>query len=89
MASPFAWGKQVQAEAKQFVNFVFSKAGQHAMQTGDPHGDSLYWPVEKGITPLPLVPAPSELPIKAVDPYLWGPRENAINSWFTTNVAVG
>jgi iron(III) transport system substrate-binding protein len=81
--------KQVQAEAKQFANFVFSKAGQHAMQTGDPHGDSLYWPVVKGTTPLSLLPAPTVLPIKAVDPYLWGPRENAINSWFTTNVAVG
>ncbi len=36
---------QVQAEAKKFVEFVLSTAGQKVMQTGDPTGDSLYYPV--------------------------------------------
>jgi hypothetical protein len=35
----------VQAGAKQFVGFVLSKQGQHVMQTGDPTGNSLYYPV--------------------------------------------
>jgi len=81
--------KTVQSEAKQFATFVLSKAGQHAMQTGDPVGDSLYWPVVQGVTPVPLVPSASKLPIKELNPYVWGPRENSVNSWFTTNVAVG
>ncbi len=34
----------VQAEAEQFVEFVLSKKGQQVMQSGDPTGDSLYYP---------------------------------------------
>ncbi len=42
---------QVQAEAKQFVEYVLSTAGQKVMQTGDPTGDSLYYPVLTGVNP--------------------------------------
>jgi iron(III) transport system substrate-binding protein len=35
---------------------VLSKQGQHVMQTGDPYGDSLYYPVLKGVNPLPELP---------------------------------
>ena len=44
---------QVQAEAKQFVAFVLSTGGQKVMQSGDPTGDSLYYPVVGGVNPLP------------------------------------
>ncbi|MCU1492729.1 MAG: extracellular solute-binding protein family 1 [Acidimicrobiaceae bacterium] len=81
--------KAVQAEAEQFASFVVSAAGQRAMHAGDPHGDSLYWPIVKGVAPLSRVPSASLLPIKAVDPYQWGPLENTVNRWFTTNVAAG
>ncbi len=39
------------------MQFVLSPAGQHVMQTGDPTGDSLYYPVVAGVKPLPALPA--------------------------------
>lgn len=76
----------VQAEAKKFAAFVLSPAGQRAMQTGDPHGDSLYWPVVSGVAPLPAVPAATSIPLQTVNPYTWGARENALNAWFTAHI---
>jgi iron(III) transport system substrate-binding protein len=75
------------AEAKRFVEYVLSPAGQKVMQTGDPHGDSLYWPVINGVTPLPALPALSSVPAKAINPYVWGARESTINAWFTNNIS--
>ena len=48
---------QVQAEAKQFISFVLSSAGQQVMQSGDPTGDSLYYPVLSGVSPLSALPS--------------------------------
>jgi iron(III) transport system substrate-binding protein len=74
-----------QAEAKQFVQYVLSPAGQQVMQTGDPTGDSLYWPVVPGIQALPALPAfPSNY--QRIDPYFWGPLEGQVNTWFDTNI---
>jgi iron(III) transport system substrate-binding protein len=77
----------VRAEAKKFVQFVLSSAGQKAMQAGDPHGDSLYWPVLQGVKPLPAVPSPSAIPAKRIDPVTWGTRENTVAQWFTSHFA--
>lgn len=77
----------VQAEAKQFAEFVLSPAGQQAMQAGDPQGDSLYWPVVNNVTALPGVPAPETIPAKILDAYTWGAQESTINQWFTANIA--
>jgi iron(III) transport system substrate-binding protein len=77
----------VQAEAKQFVQFVLSAKGQQAMQAGDPHGDSLYWPVINGAASRPEVPSPAAIPTEIVDPYVWGAQENAISQWFTSHIA--
>ncbi|WP_276938827.1 extracellular solute-binding protein [Ferrimicrobium acidiphilum] len=74
------------AEAKKFVQFVLSPAGQKAMQSGDPTGDSLYWPVLSGINPLPAVPSISSIKTQVVNPYKWGPQEGTINTWFTNNI---
>jgi iron(III) transport system substrate-binding protein len=76
----------VQAEAKQFVQFVLSPAGQQAMQAGDPHGDSLYWPVVNGAAQLPAVPSAATIPTKILDPYVWGAQQNAVSQWFTSHV---
>jgi iron(III) transport system substrate-binding protein len=74
-----------QAEAKKFVQFVLSPAGQAVMQTGDPTGDSLYWPVVPGINPLSVLPAfPNSF--QKLDPYFWGPLEGTVNPWFDTNI---
>jgi iron(III) transport system substrate-binding protein len=77
----------VKAEAKKFVQFVLSPQGQQVMKTGDPSGDSLFWPVLNGATPLPALPALSTVPAKPIDPYVWGAKENTINAWFTNNIA--
>jgi iron(III) transport system substrate-binding protein len=77
----------VKAEAEKFVEFVLSPQGQQVMKTGDPSGDSLFWPVLNGATPLPALPALSSVPAKAIDPYVWGAKENTINAWFTNNIS--
>ena len=77
---------QAIAEAEQFAAFVLSAQGQSVMESGDPSGDSLYWPVVDGVQPLSQLPALSSVPARPIDPVLWGSRENAINTWFTDNI---
>jgi len=75
----------VQAEAKKFIDYVLSPAGQAVMQTGDPQGDSLFWPIIPGVNPLAgagTLPASYQ----SIDPYFWGPLEGQVNSWFTKNI---
>ena len=74
-----------QAEAEQFVRFVLSPAGQQAMQSGDPTGDSLYYPVVSGIQPLSGVP-PFPSQYQRIDPNFWGPLEGQVNAWFDSNI---
>jgi iron(III) transport system substrate-binding protein len=76
-----------QAEAKRFEEFVLSPAGQHVMQTGDPTGDSLYYPVIQGVAPLASLPSLAQVRTQKLDPYSWGAREPTINSWFDNNIA--
>jgi iron(III) transport system substrate-binding protein len=76
----------VQQEAEQFIQWVLSPAGQKAMQSGDPTGDSLYYPVVQGTSPLSaLPPLPSNV-TQSIDPYKWGPQEATINTWFDSNI---
>lgn len=74
-----------QAEAKKFVDYVLSPAGQKVMQGGDPTGDSLYYPVVNGVTALSALP-PFPSNYQRIDPYFWGPLENQVNSWFDSNI---
>lgn len=76
-----------QKEAQQFIDYVLSSAGQHQMQTGDPTGDSLFWPVAAGTASLPGLPPLTSVSQQSVDPFVWGPREPTINNWFTANIA--
>ncbi|MDA8316739.1 MAG: extracellular solute-binding protein [Actinomycetota bacterium] len=78
--------KQEQLEAEQFVEFVLSPAGQKVMQSGDPTGDSLYYPVLNGVAPLKALPPLSGVRTQNINPYVWGPRENTINAWFEKNI---
>ena len=61
-----------QAEAEAFVKYVLSPAGQAVMQTGDPTGDSPFWPIVPGSALPGLRPFPR---VSEVDPYFWGPRK--------------
>jgi iron(III) transport system substrate-binding protein len=80
---------QVQAEAKQFASFVLSAAGQKVMQSGDPTGDSLYYPVLSSVSPLSSLsslPSPASVKTQTINPYTWGPQEGTINTWFDSNI---
>src|SRR5580692_11682946 len=74
-----------QAEAKKFIEFVLSTAGQQVMQSGDPTGDSLYYPVLQGVNPLPALPSLASTTTQNINPYTWGPQEGTINTWFDAN----
>jgi iron(III) transport system substrate-binding protein len=76
----------VQAEAKKFVQFVFTAQAEQDRLTGDPTGDSLYWPVVQGGKQLPGLPPASTLPTAALNAYTWGAQQNAINTWWNTNM---
>ncbi len=73
-------------EAELFAEFVLSPAGQKVMKTGDPEGDSLYYPVVQGVSPNPELPPLAGVKTQTINPYVWGPRENSINSWFEANI---
>jgi iron(III) transport system substrate-binding protein len=75
-----------QAEAKRFAEFVLSPAGQKVMQSGDPTGDSLYYPVLQGVSPLPSLPSLTSTKTQTINPYTWGPQEATINTWFDSNI---
>jgi iron(III) transport system substrate-binding protein len=75
-----------QKEAEKFIDFVLSPAGQKVMQSGDPTGDSLYYPVLQGVSPLPSLPSLASVKTQDIDPYTWGPREATINDWFDSTI---
>jgi len=78
--------KAEQAEAEKFIEFVLSPQGQKVMQSGDPTGDSLYYPVLNGVNPLPALPSLSSAHTQSINPYTWGPQEGTINTWFDDNI---
>lgn len=78
--------KQEQIEAEDFVKFVLSPAGQKVMQSGDPTGDSLYYPVLNGVKPLKALPSLSGVRTQTINPYKWGPLEPSINTWFDNTI---
>jgi iron(III) transport system substrate-binding protein len=75
-----------QKEAEKFITFVLSAAGQKVMQSGDPTGDSLYYPVLQGVSPLPALPSLPTADTQTINPYTWGPQEGTINTWFDSNI---
>jgi iron(III) transport system substrate-binding protein len=74
------------AEAETFIKFVLSPAGQKVMQTGDPTGDSLYYPVLQGTSPLAAIPSLANVKTQTINPYSWGSKEATINTWFDSNI---
>jgi len=78
--------KQEQIEAEEFESYILSPAGQKIMQTGDPTGDSLYYPVLDGVAPRKVLPPLTGVKTQNINPYAWGTRENAVNAWFDQNI---
>jgi len=80
----------VRKDAKKFVAWVMSRAGQHAMQLGDPQGDSLFWPVIQGEKPSnAIIPSLASTHAITINPYVWGPLESRINTWFDDTIVNG
>jgi iron(III) transport system substrate-binding protein len=73
-------------EAEEFITYVLSPAGQKVMQSGDPYGDSLYYPVLNGVNPKPELPSLASVKTQSINPYTWGPKEGTINSWFDSTI---
>lgn len=78
--------KQEQLEAEKFAAFVLSGQGQAVMQSGDPGGDSLYYPVVNGVDPLSALPSLSGVKVQTLNPYQWGAKESSINQWFDSSI---
>jgi iron(III) transport system substrate-binding protein len=77
----------VRGDAQKFVDWVMSPAGQKVMQTGDPEGDSLFWPVLNNENPAnKVIPALSTTNAITINPYVWGPLESSVNTWFDKTV---
>ena len=91
LPSDVAIGAQVRGktldDARRFVAFLLSPAGQRAALEGDPSADSNDQPLLKGIEPLPTLRALHVEQALALDPTVWGRREPRVVSWFTTHVA--
>jgi iron(III) transport system substrate-binding protein len=77
---------QERKEAEKFIEYVLSPAGQKVMQSGDPYGDSLYYPVLQGVSPLPELPSLASVTTQTINPYKWGPMEGTINTWFDASI---
>jgi len=75
------------AAAEKFVAFVLSKKGEAAMQAGDPVGDGLFWPVISGVNPEKGVGSYSAAKAFQINPAVWGPKQSAIDAWFTAHIA--
>jgi iron(III) transport system substrate-binding protein len=73
-------------EAEEFIKYVLSPAGQKVMQSGDPYGDSLYYPVLQGVSPKPELPSLASVKTQTINPYTWGPKEATINTWFDSTI---
>ena len=90
LPSDLAIGKQVsgplQQQARRFVQWVLSPAGQAAMQGGDTNADSNYLPLLQGTRPLPSLARLGTVQPLVLDPAVWGPKEPQVIEWFNAHV---
>jgi iron(III) transport system substrate-binding protein len=78
---------KVLSEAKRFATFVMSAKGQAIMRNSAPHGDSNYWPIVSGATPLSVLPSLTSIPVQSVDPIKWAAIEPSFRKWFESTIA--
>ncbi len=90
LPSDVAIGAQVRGaelqQARRFVEFLLSPAGQRAMQHGDPSADSNYQPLIRGVAPLPALARLHVSDAQRLDPTVWGAREASIDLWFSSHI---
>ncbi|MBU6296979.1 MAG: extracellular solute-binding protein [Alphaproteobacteria bacterium] len=76
---------EIRGEAEQFVRFAMSPDIQK-LRMAKGEGDGKFWPVTKNIVRPSGLPPLSSLTITVLDPKKWGPREEAVNAWFSKAV---
>jgi iron(III) transport system substrate-binding protein len=76
-----------QTEAKLFAQFILSPEGQKVDQSGDPMGDSLFYPIVDGVSPLASLPQLAPIQTQVIDPMAWGARQGEVTQWFSDNIA--
>jgi iron(III) transport system substrate-binding protein len=76
-----------QTEAKLFAQFILSSDGQKVDQSGDPMGDSLFYPIVSGVSPLPALPPLAPIQTQVIDPQAWGAKQGEVTQWFSDNIA--
>ena len=91
LPSDLAIGKPVsgalQQQARRFVQWVLSPAGQTAMQQGDADADSNYKPLLEGTAALPSLKLLGAVQPLVLDPAQCGPQEPQVIDWFTAHIA--
>ena len=91
LPSDLAIGRQVagplQAQARRFVQWVLSPAGQAAMQQGDANADSNYLPLLDATAALPSLKRLGTVRPLVLDPASWGAKEPQVIDWFTAHIA--
>jgi len=91
LPSDLAIGKHatgtLQQQARRFVQWVLSPAGQAAMQQGDPDADSNYEPLLDSTAALPSLKQLGSVQPLVLDPAVWGPKEPQVIDWFTAHIA--
>jgi len=91
LPSDLAIGKHatgtLQQQARRFVQWVLSPAGQAAMQQGDPDADSNYEPLLDSTAALPSLKQLGSVQPLVLDPAVWGPKEPQVIDWFTAYIA--
>jgi iron(III) transport system substrate-binding protein len=91
LPSDLAIGKHatgtLQQQARRFVQWVLSPAGQAAMQQGAPDADSNYEPLLDGTAALPSLKQLGSVQPLVLDPAVWGPKEPQVIDWFTAHIA--
>jgi len=58
------------------------------MQSGDPTGDSLCYPVVSGVNPLPSLPSLTSVKTQSISPYTWDRRRRPSITGSTPTSAV-
>lgn len=79
--------KAVQAEAKAFVNFVLSPAGQQVMLTATPTDGSYYYAVVNQVSQSDDVAAITTIKHQFLTPFEWGgSRQRDVTAWFEAHI---
>ena len=76
---------EMRVAAERFIRFVMSPQIQK-LRMAQGEGDGYYWPLTSDVQPRKELPPLVSLSVSRLDAASWGPRENRVNTWFSTAV---